>query len=153
MKIAIQKAQSHQIEIAFEMLKETALWIGEKNINQWKCWIDPTDKIKDIVVKGFESGEFYFAYNNNEIVGMYRLTNNDEWFWQDNGKDNAVYLHQFTTMREYKGKGLGGFILAEIENNLRKENVRFLRFDCYAQNKGLCDWYEKNGFVAKGIKL
>ncbi|MDR1761578.1 MAG: GNAT family N-acetyltransferase [Bacteroidales bacterium] len=150
--IEIRKTQKTQTNIVFEMLKETALWIDKKNIKQWQCWIDPKQEHKDLVDKGIGNGEFYFAYLDNEVVGMYRLTDYDEWFWNDNGKDNAVYLHQFTTSRRHKGKGLGNLIIAEIEKRCKQQGAKYLRFDCYARNTELCDWYIKNGFIAKAIK-
>jgi len=152
MEIVIKKANPNQVEVALEMLNSAAVWLKEKGSKQWEKWLDPSDLNKRSIQQGFEKGEFYFVYSkSNVLVGMYRLQTEDEANWGKN-KDNAVYVHQLVTNRDYQGKNVGASILTSIERELQKKGIEFLRLDCLAESKGLCEYYEKNAFEPKGLK-
>ena len=47
MKIKIRKAKNQELSIAFDLLKEAAIWLKEKNINYWQNWFKPKDLYKN----------------------------------------------------------------------------------------------------------
>jgi ribosomal protein S18 acetylase RimI-like enzyme len=142
-------ANIDEIEIAFKLLKDAAIWLKEKKIDYWQDWINPPDNFKNWIRNGFKNKEFFFVYTNDELIGMYRLQFSDDTFW---GKQNkrAGYIHSFTTKRESYKKGFGYKILQEMETILKADNIEFLRLDCGINVKGLCQYYEKYGFVSVG---
>ncbi len=133
----------------FSMLKESAEWLRAKEIDYWQDWHKPQQQYKEWILEGIRKGDFYFALDDEIIVGMFRLQYEDELFW---GKrtDRSGYIHSFTTKRTYQGKGIGKLILSDIEELLHEKGIPFLRLDCGTKIDGLCKYYEKNGFEPKG---
>jgi ribosomal protein S18 acetylase RimI-like enzyme len=142
-------AKPNELDIAFTLLKEAALWLKEKHIDYWQNWIDPPQYYREWIYDGFQHNEFRFVYDNDDLVGMYRLQFNDEKFWGKR-EDKAGYIHSFTTKREYYSKGIGHKILDEIEIKLKAEKIKYLRLDCGSKNKELCSYYEHYGFLRVG---
>jgi len=126
-------AKIDEEQIAFTLLKEAALWLKEKQIDYWQDWINPPQYYKEWIHDGFQKNEIYFVYNNDKIVGMYRLQYNDEKFWGKR-EDKAGYR-------------IGHQILKEVELKLKIEGIKYLRLDCGSENKQLCSYYEYYGFL------
>lgn len=99
----------------------------EKGIDYWQDWHNPPENYKDWIRDGFQNEEFHFAKCDNNIVGMYRLQYNDEFFWGEKN-DRAGYIHSFTVRSKYHGKGVGTEILNYVEDKLSKNNIHYLRF-------------------------
>lgn len=58
------------------------------------------------------------------------------------------YVRLLITHRSWKGRGLGGLLLAKARSVAREAGVSLLRVDCYAGGDGaLVRWYESQGFV------
>lgn len=139
----------NEIDAAFKLLKEAALWLKEKHIDYWQNWINPPQYYREWIQDGFQKNEFYFVYRIDDLVGMYRLQFNDEKFWGKR-EDKAGYIHSFTTNRKYYSKGIGHQILKEVEIKLKAEGIKYLRLDCGNSNKELCAYYEHYGFLKVG---
>jgi GNAT superfamily N-acetyltransferase len=149
MKIEIRKAELKELDKAFRLLKGAAQWLNKKNIDYWQDWLNPPDNFKQWVKDGFFNNEFYYVYNNLDLIGMFRLQWSDELFWGKQQNDSG-YIHSFTIDRDYYGTGLGVEVLKEIEKLCRENHKRFLRLDCGVDIKKLCEYYQNQGFVAKG---
>lgn len=150
MKLYIESAQSEDFDIAFKLLREAAIWLKEKNIDYWQNWLEPPKEHVAWIKQGFDNGEFYFVENDEGIIaGMFRLQFEDEMFW---GKklDRAGYIHSFTTNRMFKGQGIGYEILRMIEKTLIERGIYLMRRDCSPDIQGLCNFYEKYGFLPQG---
>ena len=82
---------------------------------------------------------------------MVRILEKDLLYW---GKkdDHAKYIHSLVVTYQFEGQGLGAQIIQSIAFKAKKENCRFLRLDCDANNAGLCGYYEKLGFIKTGQK-
>jgi ribosomal protein S18 acetylase RimI-like enzyme len=135
--------------LVFSLLKEAAIWLGSKGINYWQNWLDPPIHHQNWILEGINNQEFFFVYQNNTLLGMYRIMYNDQLFW-GNKVDKAGYIHSFTTKREYKGKRIGKIIIQNIEKNLWEKGFDFLRLDCGTEITNLCNYYEQLGFIKTG---
>ncbi len=138
MLITTTRAHPTSAPLAFHLLTQAAAWLKSKSINYWQDWLNPSAAHIQWIESGFDNGEFYFAYNpDNILVGMYRLQFSDEIFW---GKrdDKAGYIHSFTTNRDFERQGIGYIILNQIENELREKGYEYLRLDCSPNIKELC---------------
>ena len=151
MEITIRNGKLEEINIAYDLLRNAATWLRDKNIDYWQNWHNPPAAHIEWIKNGFANGEFFFVYGNeNMLVGMYRLQYSDDMFW---GKrdDKAGYIHSLTTNRELRGQGIGYLILSAIERELSAKGFEYLRLDCSADVEGLCKYYEKFGFMPKEI--
>lgn len=152
-KLNYRKIKFNESEKVFQILKESAIWLNSISIDYWQNWHNPPKEHINWILNGLKNDQFYFALNDNDIVGMFRLQFNDELFW---GKRNdlAGYIHSFTTLRKYKGQKIGTTILNDIEKILFEKGIHFIRLDCSSKIEGLCKYYEKHGFKTVGtIKL
>ncbi len=145
MDFIIRKADIQESDAAFELMKEAAVWLRDRGIDYWQNWLQPPQHHIDWILDGFRRGQFYFVESGDRLLGMYRLQYTDEHFW---GKrtETAGYVHSFTTRRSEAGTGLGSRILRRIEKDLLDQGITLLRLDCGAEIRGLCAYYEGQGF-------
>ena len=146
-EIKIKIANKTEIDKAFSLLKDSALWLKDHNIYYWQNWINPSQEYIDWIIEGFDSKQFYFVYMNSKIVGMFRLQWEDKKFWGDR-EDDAGYIHSLTTDRSYYRQGIGKLMLKKIEVLCKTNNKKYLRLDCESRVEKLCKYYEEYGFIA-----
>ena len=151
MEMTIRKALICELDIAFNLLKEAAQWLKDKEIDYWQNWHNPSDLYQNWIKDGFENSQFYYIECNKSVIGMYRLQFEDEMFWGKNN-DKSAYIHSFTIKRNLSGKGIGKEILRMIEQQLKMQDINILRLDCGANINGLCKYYENYGFKCIGQK-
>ncbi|WP_255362851.1 GNAT family N-acetyltransferase [Tenacibaculum sp. MAR_2009_124] len=122
------------------------------NVDHWQYWKNPPKEKIEWVEEGISNCEFYFINTSqNENIGMVRILDEDLLYW---GKQSqkAKYIHSLVIKETYNGKGLGAYIIKEIEAKARASKFEFLRLDADAKNVGLCNYYERIGFKKVGIK-
>ncbi|MBB3186266.1 GNAT family N-acetyltransferase [Microbacter margulisiae] len=151
-QLELHVVQPSEKEQVFSMLRDAALWLKEKKIDYWQSWLNSNDPSYHWIEEGINAYQFYFVVLDSSIVGMFRLQWNDEEFWGVQN-DDAGYVHSFTVDRKYKGKELGKQILLLIEQVCKEHHKKYVRLDCGAHIKALCDYYENAGFVDKGDVL
>ncbi|CAL2085212.1 GNAT family N-acetyltransferase [Tenacibaculum sp. 190524A02b] len=135
------------------LFKEAAEKIAKKNIDHWQYWKNPPKEKIKWVKEGIDNNEFFFIKDTNKnMLGMVRILKEDTLYW-GNTNDNAIYVHSLVIKEQFEGKGMGTKILNMIASNAKIDGVNFLRLDCVANNKGLCNYCEKQGFVKVGEKI
>ena len=134
----ISIADSSQISVVLQLLKEAALWLKNRNIDYWQNWINPNEIFIDWIKQGFDNKEFFMVRYNDEIIGTFRLQWSDELFWK-NRNDESGYIHSFTTLRKYEGNNIG---TNEFYINHNFENVGILDFN-HNNYKEKLNLYEK----------
>ncbi|MEN8817661.1 MAG: GNAT family N-acetyltransferase [Nonlabens sp.] len=150
-EISIKKAVKNDFSKVIELLKIAAQDLKDRGINQWDYWLDPPEERLKWVQEGFLNEEFYFVTFNKQVIGMYRLCEEDLLYWGKQ-KEPAYYIHSFVVIPEYKGLQIGSYVIDQIENQARENNISLLRLDCNATNPGLCQYYIHQGFVKIGEK-
>lgn len=147
MNLRYRKVMISEANQVFLLLKESAEWLRARDIDYWQDWHKPSKQYKEWIMEGIRKGEFNFALDDDNVVGMFRLQDEDELFW---GKRTELsgYIHSFTTKRMYNGKGIGKLILNDVELMLKDKGVTLLRLDCGSRIDGLCKYYENYGFEA-----
>lgn len=147
----IRQASKDEITTAFDLLKKAAMRLQEKGIQQWSYWLDPPAEKREWVKTGFDNHEFYFIEVDSKLAGMFRLMETDELYW---GKqvEKARYIHSLVIVTEFSGKQIGKKVIDFIMEQMKKQEVFFLRLDCDASNLVLCSYYEKQGFIKVGEK-
>jgi ribosomal protein S18 acetylase RimI-like enzyme len=66
-------------------------------------------------------------------------------FWAETPQD-AGYIHKLAVRPAYTGRGIGLDLIRWAENQASTIRKRYLRLNCSASDRGLCDYYEKAGF-------
>ena len=152
MKLHFKQIIISDLPKVLSLFKAAAEKIAKKNVDHWQYWKNPPQEKIDWVKEGVSNHEFFFILNSsNALIGMVRILEEDLLYWGEKD-DNARYIHSLVVTNQFEGRGLGAQIIQMIENNTKKENCQFLRLDCDAQNSGLCNYYEKLGFLKVGQK-
>jgi GNAT superfamily N-acetyltransferase len=63
---------------------------------------------------------------------------------------SALYLNRLAVVPERWGGGLGRWCMADIEARARAAGAALVRFDAFADNPGLREFYRRLGYVERG---
>jgi len=145
MELTFKLASNNELKFVLQLLKEAALRLQEKKIDQWDYWLHPPPSKIAWIKDGVLQNEFYFFMDTDEIIGMFRLSNEDLLYW---GREQvpAKYIHSFVISDRYTGKDIGAKVLELVGQKMIAEGVFMLRLDCLAANKKLCAYYERQDF-------
>jgi ribosomal protein S18 acetylase RimI-like enzyme len=134
------------------LFKAAAEKIAKKEIDHWQYWKNPPPERVKWVEEGIQNREFFFIESTeHKTIGMVRILKEDKMYWGENN-DKAIYVHSLVVAEEYEGKGIGNKVLTKIQNDAQRDCYEYLRLDCVSNNKKLCEYYEKQGFVKVGQK-
>ena len=144
-----QKAQQSDRSTILQLCKLAAEQMKAKGIDHWQYWLDPPADKLAWVDEGLELGQYHFVYDQEALIGMYRLQYADELYW---GKQEvaAGYVHALVVHPDYKGQGWGPKFIEYIAAQLQSEGIDRLRLDCNSDNHFLCRYYESLGFNRVG---
>jgi len=149
--LIFQKAELSDTKDILALLKRIAIWLKGKGVDQWLQFLDET-KGMAIVERRFREGEVYKIVSSGNLLGVFVIQSDDP-FWHSKRKDDlASWIHTMGVDPSLVGKGIGNKILSYIEKNAISAGKKFVRLDCYDDNKRLCIYYESNGFKYAGSK-
>lgn len=135
-------------EKIIEMLKNTAQWIQENDINQWQYLLSGGDD-EEILEAIMQKETFIVVLNDVELIATFTLsTTQSDWdkhIFGEDPEEDSVYLHRLAVLPVHMGKGLGNGILNWIEDNISTDKT-YLKLDCVADNGKLNQFYLDNGF-------
>ena len=149
MNIQYRQARLEELPIAYHLLKVAARRLSSMNVDQWQYWLEPPAYKINWLEAGFSNNEYYFILDEKDIIGMYRLSNEDLDYWGEQSV-NARYIHSLIVLPSYSGQGIGSQAVAHIESLCTREGIFLLRLDCHAGNHALCAYYERLGFKKVG---
>lgn len=144
------KAELAQAPQVLSLLQATARWLRARGINQWVEFADGGGE--HIVERRFKEGEVYLFNLDQRTVGTLTLQTEDS-FWDEMGRDGkALWIHSICVEPGLTGHSIGSRALSWVLGKARDEGKAFVRLDCWAQNAGLCHYYESFGFREIGRK-
>jgi len=139
-------AESNDLQTVLAVLRDAALWLEAKNIDQWQNYINPVDDLREWIEQGISDREVFLIYLDEKAIATFRLLWADLRFWPDKNDGRAGYIHSFAVITEFRGQGLGDIVLQWIEAKCLKRKKEYLRLDCSAKNPGLQKYYRDQGF-------
>lgn len=148
LKLPICRACPEDAPAILVLLKEAAAWLWDRGIHQWH----PDGFTLAEVQQNIARYEVYVVMQDGTVLGTCRLQWTDPIIWgKEVGTDGkAGYVHQFAIARAASGCGLGERLLRFAEEQVAAQNLPFLRLDCWAGNKRLCQYYADAGFIFRG---
>ncbi|ALC85021.1 acetyltransferase [Bacillus sp. FJAT-22090] len=136
-----------------DMLKQVALWLKKKEINQWRFLLDSGEDKE--IEQDINNRNTYIVLKDDEIVATFTLlSKQSEWdrhIWGDDLTSTSLYLHRLAIQPNYMNKGIGSSILEWIQKNIRRD-IECIKLDCVADNVKLNKFYKSNGFELVGIE-
>ena len=134
-------AKADQADDVLDTLNEAAAWLHERGVEQWPLRFE-----RSWVEDAIRRGETWLVDVDGRISGTVTVDFSDP-VWSDVG-GSAAYVHRMAVSR--RERGLGGVILAYVEDFARQRGCDALRLDCVASNDRLRGYYEAAGFAYRG---
>ena len=144
-QVQIVKAESQDLDIVLEILREAASWLLSKGIDQWR----PESFSRQSIDEMIKHGGVYLAKQNQQPVGTITLQWSDRFFWTDDDT-NAGYIHKLAIKPSYTGISLGRQLLEWAEQTTKAAGKNHLRLDCMFENHRIRQYYEEAGFTYRG---
>lgn len=150
-QLVVQKASYDDHEVIISLLKEIAQWLKDHNINQWSYLLVGGDD--EEIKYAIQHDQTYNVLKDDTLIATFTLSpEQSEWDQHIFGKEavsDSMYLHRLAVMPQYMNQGIGKEILHWIQENLRNEK-KYLKLDCVADNVKLNRFYQDNGFEYLG---
>lgn len=142
--LTVVAATPDDFEAVMDIYDNTTRWLHSIGHTYWAYPIP--DWLRELVRRDIaEAHVFVCRAATGEIVGTFRLGSSDPRLWPEDGTQ-AAYLHGFGTRREFKGQGIGNWMLDWIKQYAHRQGRSCLRLDCEASNAVLRAYYERQGF-------
>ena len=92
------------------------------------------------------NAEFYFAMQDNNIIGYLKLNIGQSQTEIKN--ENALEIERIYVLREYHGQNIGQQLFEKAVERALSQKVDFIWLGVWEENKRAIQFYTKNGFVA-----
>ncbi|MDQ0112369.1 GNAT family N-acetyltransferase [Paenibacillus harenae] len=141
--VVIKKAVPEDAAIILDLWQTSARWLLANGIKQWRPEHFHLEKVFKFMNDG---SNMYLAEMNGVAVGTYVITWADPNIWQELDSKDAGYIHKFAVNRDYKGAGIGSYLIRCAEEQIRQSGRSLVRLDCMAANPRLNQYYLDLGF-------
>jgi len=151
MKLQMSECTSCDIDRLISISRKTFIDAFEANNNpdDFKTYMQDSFS-KEQLLKELADPQmtFYFVYSDNEIVGYFKLNENEA---QSDIKDkNAIELERIYVKSEFQGKKIGYSMLNQVKHIAINKNMCYLWLGVWEKNTNAIRFYERNGFVKFG---
>ena len=83
---------------------------------------------------------------HNEIGCVFTICDSDPIIWREKNDDNAIYLHRIVVNPKHKGNRFFGYVKDWAIDYARTNHIPHIRFDTWADNPTIIDYYRDFGF-------
>lgn len=143
--ISAHPATQDDLRSLKSILRDAVEYKNTKNDDAWgtEPWTD------EEVAEAIGFGNTHIVTYENKVIGCFDLGWEDAYNWgEELGSDGqAVYLHRFALIKEYRGKDFGDKIIRHLTQLAKDKSRISIRLDCRSDNKSLCNYYEAKGFI------
>lgn len=142
MHYIVDKAKVSDIDDICNLIYSRCLWFLEKGILGWELGYYDIKYNKDYFVEQMNINNLFVAKLDNKVVGAMLLKDSDRNYWDND--DESFYIHHLVT--DINLKGVGKELIDFAIRNCILNNKKYLRLDCFKDNRFLNDYYKSIGF-------
>jgi len=104
----------------------------------------------EVILKELEdpNSSYYFVFKNTIKVGYFKV--NQATSQTDIKDDSGLELERIYVLKEFQGKGIGGWILNWVIKKARSLNKKYLWLGVWEYNEKAINFYKQYGFVKFG---
>lgn len=149
-EIIFRQACESDLSEIWSLVSSAVVEMEKKGIHQWdELYPTPEDFSEDIL-----GGGQYVGTVDERIAVIYTLNQSfdDEYkngSWQYPNEPFAV-IHRLCVSPDHQHRGIAAQTVAHIENELRRQGIKAIRFDVFTENPFALRLYEKLGFKKTG---
>lgn len=140
METKIIPATSADLDIVLRLFESAIQYQKANNYIGWKS-MD-----KNFIETDIQQGLLYKVLLEERVLGIFCVCFVDTLIWREKEKGDAIYLHRIVLNREYSGAKIFRTVLHWAINYARKNDLKYVRMDTWAENSKLIDYYKKYGF-------
>ena len=146
----INDVKAAQAPRVLAILRETAVWLQSRGLDQWQVFIEGGE---DIVAMRQVEGSAFLVGRGGEDAACVVLQWRDP-FWGELGTDGqAAWVHSLAVRRVFAGRGLGKHLLAFMESLARARRKDYCRLDVIDSNTRLKAYYRALDYHELGTQL
>jgi GNAT superfamily N-acetyltransferase len=154
----IVRAQPTHLPTILGLIEDARSWLWKKDTDQWeKPW--PDEGARNARIRnGLERGCTWIVWDGDIPAATVTITpRRNAGVWSAPActcdlAEPAVFVHRLITARKYAGLGLGAELLDWAgRRGQRLYGAKWIRIDVWTTNKGLHEYYLRQGFQACGI--
>lgn len=142
MKLQVRRATPEDVGTVVDILAEAAKWLASRGICQWPEHGFPASDVAERIKRE----EMHLVYLAGEPVATIAIDWADSYFWAFTD-DDAVYVHRLAVRRQWAGQQIGERLLDWAADQAIAAGRTWVRLDCVADNKGLCQYYLDRGWT------
>ena len=146
-KLNIVRVTDDNIHDFVNVINNVAYWLEKNDMYVWNSG----NLTKEKLLSKFKKEEMYIGYIDDVAISTITLQDRDFEFWGENsGNENAIYIHRLSVLRDYAGQGISHKLLDFARNFAIENSFSKLRLDCRDRPK-LRKVYESYGFRPVGL--
>jgi ribosomal protein S18 acetylase RimI-like enzyme len=131
-----------------EISKKTFISAFEKQNNpeDFKTYMDRSfskEQLKKELLD--ENVSFYLVYNDNYLVGYYKLNSNEAQ--TEPFGTASIEIERIYVLNEFQGQKFGKQMLFKIIEIAKEKNLKFIWLGVWEKNTAAIRFYERHGFV------
>ena len=135
-----------EVPESISIMREAANWLIDTGRPMWGLDELTSERIKN------PPEEFFVLRYESESAATLTLSFEDSFFWPEIPFGNSGFIHKLAVRRRFAGCGAAKALIEHCAEICKTKNIHTLRLDCDPHRKGLCDFYEKCGFILRNIK-
>lgn len=144
----LRQATLYDTDRTWNILQQAIAKRKEEGSEQWQNGYPNLDVVINDISKGFG---YVIENDNNLIIGYVAIINEIEpAYTQIEGKwlneEPYIVIHRLAVAQDIKMKGLGTWVMEEIENITISKNIHSIKVDTNFDNVGMLRVFNKLGY-------
>ena len=142
----IIQATAAQLEELISFYQVVADHMEERAIRQWHWGRYPNE---DLIRRDVEAGRLYYLPQDDEIAAAVVVETGQDPEYEALSWNCGIHpgvFHRLAVHPSMQGAGLGGLVLDDVQQMLRRSGCDCIRCDTSEKNRGAIRLYEKMGF-------
>jgi GNAT superfamily N-acetyltransferase len=145
----IRQVHPEEANLVADVLTSAAAWLAEKGNALWGA----TEVNEAAVKEHVRAGMYYFAFDDEGPVGVFRFQLEDRLFWPEVPDGSSAFIHKIAVYPHRQGRDVAHALLRYACELARQHGRRFLRLDCMGGRPKLRAVYERFGFRHHSVKM
>ena len=144
--LSISNSTPQDIDAIFNLYEEGTAYMKKVSKKHWKGFE------RKLVETEINEHRQWKLVADEQIVGVFVISFNDPFIWEEKDKDPAIYIHRIATHPDYRGNGLVKQIVSWAKEFAKETEKKFIRMDTGSGNDRLNNYYISCGFTYLGVK-
>jgi len=126
--------------VIYRLFEEAITFQKANNYIGWSSY----DKV--FIKADIEKRQLFKIVLEDEIVCIYSIYKSDVLIWREKEIGDSIYIHRIVLNRKFSGRKLFANIVNWAIEFAKRNKLKYIRMDTWAENKKIIAYYESYGF-------